>query len=171
VLIPLSKCAEEVVGIDVSDSMLKEAKKNAEAQGAGNIEFARAITEVPAEREFDFIHSYIVFQHIPVRRGERIFQTLVDRLAAGGVGAFHFTYHACAMARLGHWTLRNVPFMCNLYNMLAGRDMTYPIMQSNFYDVNRLLLILRSKQCPCVYMEATLHNRNQGLMLYFQRCR
>jgi hypothetical protein len=34
--------------------------------------------------KYDFIHSYIVFQHIPVERGKRIFEKLLAHLETGG---------------------------------------------------------------------------------------
>jgi hypothetical protein len=58
---------------------------------------------------------------------------------------------------------------CNLYNILVGRRPTYPIMQPNFYSVNRLLPILQRKQCDDIYMQFTLHKRNSGVMIYFRK--
>jgi trans-aconitate methyltransferase len=167
--IPLAEAVDEVIGIDISDSMLKEARRNAEARGVRNIVFARNIREALAGRKADFIHSFIVFQHIPVARGERILCDLLDHLAPGGVGAVHVTYHAAPLVRVGHWVLRNIPFTCNLYNVLVGRSARYPIMQSNFYSMNRLLVILQSRQCSEAYTQLARHKRNFGAMIYFRK--
>lgn len=110
-----------------------------------------------------------MFQHIPIAKGERIFKCLIKRLSVGGVGALHFTYHAPKHARLVHWILRNIPFACNLYNLLIGRSLTYPIMQSNFYNLNKLFYILQLQKCSNIYLEFTIHKRNSGVMLYFQK--
>ena len=41
---------------------------------------------------FDFIHSYIVFQHIPRRKGLQLLKLLLNKLETGGICAIHFTY-------------------------------------------------------------------------------
>jgi len=66
--IPLSAACGQVVGVDASPSMLQEATKNAKEMAAENIEFLLAdddLSKVESE-SFDFINSFIVFQHIPV---------------------------------------------------------------------------------------------------------
>ena len=80
-VIPLSKVAEHVTGLDVSDSMLAEARRNCEAHGARGVQFLKSDDGLSAlEGKFDFIHSSLVFQHIPVRRGERIFRNFLGHL-------------------------------------------------------------------------------------------
>lgn len=169
IAIPLSPIIKEVFGVDVSGSMIKEARKNCSEKGISNVRFVNNINELPADTKFDFIHSFIVFQHIPTTKGEKIFKDLIGCLSEGGVGALHFTYHASAYARFVHWVLRNIPFACNVYNLLIGRGLTYPIMQTNFYNLNRLLFILQSEKYRNIYLKFTLHKRNSGVMIYFQK--
>jgi SAM-dependent methyltransferase len=86
--IPLATRAGSVVGVDVSPSMLEEARKNCVERNLRNMEFVVSddtLSKVPGS--FDFIHSYIIFQHIPIKRGEELLQRLVDALAENGVGA------------------------------------------------------------------------------------
>jgi SAM-dependent methyltransferase len=168
-VIPLASIAERVVGLDVSEAMITEARVNVQEQCAGEIRFYQQISEIPAGESFDLIHSFIVFQHIPVKRGENIFRALLDRLAPGGVAALHFTYTASVWARLVHWTLRNIPFAWNLYNLLSGRPMTYPIMQTNFYPLNRLFAIIQEMETERVHLEFTRHKRNSGVMMYVRK--
>jgi SAM-dependent methyltransferase len=168
-VLPLAALANEVVGVDVSPSMINEARKNCADQKIENVRFLTNIKESPQELKFDFIHSFIVFQHIPTRKGEAILKALIDRLREGGVGVLHFTYHAPLYARIVHWIMRNFPFACNAYNIAVGRKWSYPIMQSNFYNMNRLFFLLQSHQCSKVYTEFTLHQRNSGVLLFFQK--
>jgi SAM-dependent methyltransferase len=168
-VIPLSSIAERVVGLDVSEAMIAEARKNVQERGTGEVRFYQQASEIPVGERFDLIHSFIVFQHIPVKRGEKIFRDLLDRLSSGGVAALHFTYTASAWARLVHWTLRNIPFAWNLYNLLSGKQLTYPIMQSNFYQLNRLFAIIQERGVERVHLEFTRHKRNSGVMLYIRR--
>jgi 2-polyprenyl-3-methyl-5-hydroxy-6-metoxy-1,4-benzoquinol methylase len=71
VLIPLAKRYPESVGMDVATSMLREAASNLAEKGviAELVLYDEALTRLTGT--FDFIHSYIVFQHIPPARGLR----------------------------------------------------------------------------------------------------
>ena len=137
--LPLAERCERVYGVDVSPSMLREAANNAARMRLHNVEW------VPAERlgelsgAYDLVHSFLVFQHIPVREGERIFSTLVRGLRPGGVGSIQVALrptHPAAGAF--HWTMKTVPFAYNLVNVARGRAWSYPHMQMNHYSLNRL---------------------------------
>lgn len=98
--IPLSAKVAEVVAVDVSPSMLQEAQRNAVEMGLNNmvcLPSDDALSQVSGE--FDFIHSSIVFQHIPTARGRVIFSELLKRLAPGGVCAVHFLYSKAQYAQ------------------------------------------------------------------------
>jgi len=75
VAIPLAKLAGAVVGVDVSPSMLREAETNSRSRSATNIEWSPLEPFLASNRTFDFIHSYIVFRHVPIARGEQLFRT------------------------------------------------------------------------------------------------
>jgi 2-polyprenyl-3-methyl-5-hydroxy-6-metoxy-1,4-benzoquinol methylase len=65
ILVPLAERCEEVVGVDVSESMLREAGRNLDQRGIRNVSLVQAgdsLAEVTGR--FDWIHSYIVLQHI-----------------------------------------------------------------------------------------------------------
>jgi len=73
-LIPFAKVADEVVGLDVSPSMLKEARRNCDEHGLSNIRLLDSDDSLSTVTgTFDLIHSCIVFQHIPPERGRAIF--------------------------------------------------------------------------------------------------
>jgi SAM-dependent methyltransferase len=74
--------ADEVTGVDISPGMLALAR----ARGGK----ATYVDEVPAG-PFDWINSFIVFQHIPPERGEAIIEDLLARLAMGGVVSLQLT--------------------------------------------------------------------------------
>ncbi|MFN7220406.1 MAG: class I SAM-dependent methyltransferase [Burkholderiales bacterium] len=91
--IPLAAKVGEVVAVDVSPSMLQEAQRNALETGIENMVCVQSDDDLSLlAGEFDFIHSSIVFQHIPPSRGRVIFRELLKRLAPGGVCAVHFLY-------------------------------------------------------------------------------
>src|SRR6266852_4183437 len=92
-LIPFAKVAEDVVGLDVSPSMLQEARRNCGEQRLHNVRLLRSDDDLSTlTGEFNLIHSCIVFQHIPVERGRALFSKLLGHLCAGGVGAIQLTY-------------------------------------------------------------------------------
>ncbi|MBL0125185.1 MAG: methyltransferase domain-containing protein [Betaproteobacteria bacterium] len=71
-IVPFAKLAAEVVGLDVSSAMLLEAKKNCDEQGIDNVQLLVADDELLLlGRQFDLIHSYIVFQTFRPNGDER----------------------------------------------------------------------------------------------------
>lgn len=173
VVIPLARRIPEVVGVDVSRSMLEEARRNcAEAGVLKNVELLVSDDALSAVRgSFDFVHSYIVFQHIPPRRGEAILRSLVGRLHAGGVGAVHLTY---AM-RLPRWkrlvqsARKSVPLVHNVGNLLQRRPFSAPLMQMNRYDLNRVFRLLQDGGCHRVQVRFSDHGGYQGVELFFRK--
>lgn len=176
--IPLASVCQSVVGVDVSDSMLAEARKNAEQQGKLNATFVKgddALSNVTGT--FDFLNSLIVFQHIPVARGEAIFRTMIARLAQSGVGAVQFTYGFDSATAPGRKLLidayRHVPGLWGARNVVKGKPFNEPMMQMNRYDLNSLMRILQESGCHLVHVRFTetgSFGRSMfGALLLFQK--
>ena len=92
-LMHFARDVEQVVGVDISSSMLKEARRNCEVFGAGNVAFAASIQELPAGMtQFDLVHSVIVLQHLDPERGLQVFAQLLAAIAPGGIGAIQVTH-------------------------------------------------------------------------------
>jgi SAM-dependent methyltransferase len=90
-LLPLAQRCAEVVGVDVSETMLREAGANCRA--ANNVTLVKGDDDLSGVTgAFDLVHTMMVLQHIPVARGVRIFRRLVELVAPGGCGALHVTY-------------------------------------------------------------------------------
>lgn len=171
-VIPLAQRCGAVVGIDVSDAMLAEARRNADRAGVTNVEFVKgddALSRVAGR--FDFVHSYIVLQHIPVPRGEAIARRLLDLLEPGGVGALHYTYATglSAKSRFLLWARVHVPLANPALNVLLRRKPSHPVMQLNEYSVSRLLGIMQDAGCSDVHGMLTDHQGNRGVMLLFRK--
>lgn len=171
-VIPLAKRSGEVVGVDVSDAMLSEARRNAERAGATNVAFVRGDDDLSNVRgKLDLVHSYIVLQHIPVARGEAITRRLLDLLEPGGVGALHYTYATglSSRSRFLLWARMHVPLANPALNVLLRRPPSHPVMQLNEYSVSRLLAILQEGGCESVHGVLTNHQGNRGVMLLFRK--
>ena len=172
ITIPLARQVEEVVGVDISSAVLEEARRNCEISRIDNVVLIESDDDLSqTSGNFDFIHSYVVFQHIPRRRGEQIIQTLAAKLSEGGVGALHLVY-ASTRPR---WRVaisdarRRVPLLHALMNVARGRRPTYPLMQMNQYNLNRLFKHLQQsgfEQLSCSFSD---HSGYLGAMICFRK--
>jgi SAM-dependent methyltransferase len=156
-IIPFAARCGAVVGVDVSTSMLDTARRNCRELGLTNASFVQADDRLSyLAGDFDFIHSFIVFQHIPQGRGLEIFRRQVGMLKGDGIGAIHFTYsyggRLPAWRRLQIAAQHRVPLVNGLTNLVKGRPAGEPPMQMNEYDVNRLLKILQESGCHQVHL-------------------
>jgi 2-polyprenyl-3-methyl-5-hydroxy-6-metoxy-1,4-benzoquinol methylase len=70
-VIPLSRHCKEILGIDVSPSMLRECEENCQKMKVNNYSLILSENDKldGLTGKFSLIHSFIVFQHIPVERG------------------------------------------------------------------------------------------------------
>ena len=171
-VIPLARRCTSVVGIDVSHRMLEEAQQNCAATGVANAEFVKSDGDWPeVSGTFDLIHSFIVFQHIPVRHGEALLSAMLQRLRPGGVGVLHFTYHRKAhwLRRAVHSLRKTVPLVNQVVNILQREAVSYPMMQMNEYDLNRIFLALQDSGCERSFLRLTNHGGHLGVVLFF-RC-
>jgi 2-polyprenyl-3-methyl-5-hydroxy-6-metoxy-1,4-benzoquinol methylase len=176
-VIPLAHRFQSVVGVDVSSSMIEEARRNVEKYGLTNAEFTESDDDLSkVTGKFDFIHSFIVMQHISKDRGERLLVRLIDALNPSGVGAIHFTYSwdgwlqsASAAQRFSRWVRESVPLVHNVTNLARGRKFNHPFMQMNVYDVNKLFSILQARGCEQAHVQFTNHAGHWGVMILFRR--
>jgi SAM-dependent methyltransferase len=170
-VVPFARRAREVVGVDISRGMLEESRENLKRLG---IESARALhvdeLDSLAPASFDLIHSYIVFQHIPVVQGEAILRKLISLLAEGGVGAIQLTCVDTRSAlRRGMSVVRRVGLAHRLMNLAQGKKFSTPHIQMNSYSMNRILSLLIEMQCSNLHVEFWGHQDFLGAMLYFER--
>lgn len=171
-VIPMARCFSEVVGLDISKSMLKEARKNCEAKDIKNVLLELSddgLTRLKGE--FQFIHSYIVFQHINARRGTALFEKLLDHLAPGGVGAIHFCYHIelPRISSIKRKLLRTLPWLHAPINILNKRPWLYPLMEMNEYDCNKLLSALQRRSIHQVKLDFRDHGGHWGVIIYLRK--
>lgn len=158
--LPLADAFDEVVGLDIAPSMLVEARRNAAEAGASNVVFALSDDDLTgAPGGFDFVHSYIVLQHIPVRRGLRIIDRLVDKVTPGGGLALHVSVHTRGPAwRAAYWTVHHVPLAHALSSAVKGRSQSDPVMQMNGYPLQRILTDLARRGVHEVQVVGELHH-------------
>lgn len=167
VVIPFAGVAQEVVGLDVSSSMLREAERNCEVYGVTNARLLLsddALTSLNGT--FDLIHSCIVFQHIPVTRGNVLFAKLLQHLKVGGIGAVQLTYSKVQFASTQGLPPPELPH--DLKKLAVPGDVD-PARQMNPYNMNTILFMLQESQVRECYFDFTNHGGELGLFLFFRK--
>lgn len=176
----------EVVGVDISEAMLAEARLNCDRLGVANVQLAPSDDTLSrVEGAFDLVHSVIVLQHIPPERGRAIFAELVRRVRPGGVGALHLTYAKAVFAdNFGAPPPPPPepvapPVASGLVRLLrravpppppatpAGAAAADPEMQMNVYPMNDILFILQRAGVLRFHVDFSDHGGELGLTLYF----
>lgn len=193
-VIPFAEVAEHVVGLDVSDSMLSEARMNCDRRSVTNVSLLKSDDDLAGlDGRFDLIHSCIVFQHIPTDRGRHILGKLLGHLSDGGIGAIQVTYAKTVFARTFgirppdplvreslfrrmRRELRRRTRSLAGRGRLPGRETPVseparkdPEMQMNSYNMNEILFIIQSAGVRNMYLEMTDHGGELGVFLYFQK--
>jgi 2-polyprenyl-3-methyl-5-hydroxy-6-metoxy-1,4-benzoquinol methylase len=142
-VLPLARRFESVVGVDISDAYLEEAAWNRDRAGLSNVTFAGSL-EALKGRQFDLVHSYIVFNHIPWIRGKSLIGDLFALIRPGGAMALHVLHHRKAgpLRRAASWARRNFLPLHWLTNLMRRRPVFEPLMQGNRYPLDELLPFL-----------------------------
>jgi SAM-dependent methyltransferase len=148
VALPLGAHFDEVLGLDVAPAMLAEAEALKSAQGARNVHFALSddrLTTAPGR--FDFVHSYIVFQHIPPQRGLPIIDLLLDRVTPGGVANIHVAFggEERPLRNFYYAARARFPVVQRIVHALRGKNPDEPVMQMNAYPLRQVFAMLHAR--------------------------
>jgi trans-aconitate methyltransferase len=172
VALPLARECAHVVAVDASPVMLHEARANCDRDKVKNVELVLSDDQLSKVRgPFDLIHSVIVFQHLPPRRGLSILRAMMDRLADGGVGALHFTYarDASWFRKLVHWSRKKLPLINSLVNVAQGRPPFYPLMPMNVYNLNSICEVLQARGCTTAALLFSQDHDYRSAFIIFQK--
>jgi SAM-dependent methyltransferase len=166
--LPALACmAEDVVGLDVSRSMLEEANRNCIERGVHNVHLYSSDDALStADGAFDMIHSCIVFQHIPFPRGRLIFRRLLTKLAPRGIGAFQFLYSKAAYAEMFGVSPPPASVASHARRRLPATS--DPEMQMNPYNMTEILFMIQAAGARRLYSDFTDHGGELGLFIFFQ---
>lgn len=162
-----------VVGIDVSENMLEEARVNAQILGQPHIEFALSddTLSAVANEQFELVNSYIVLQHINLDRGMKIIKELIDRIKPGGYGVLQINY-TCNKGRklkvIDYFRYR-IPLVHGLMNMMQGDPYSKPLMQMNCYNMNDVFTLMQQSDIPNSHMAFEKHGNCWGVTMVFKK--
>jgi len=168
----LSPHFETVTGLDIAPGMLAEARRNALARGDQNLIYGLSDdASLLRDETYDFVHSYIVLQHIPVRLGEQAIRTLLKVLRVGGYGAIHFTYGEvdANLATMAANVAKRTPLVRNLANVVIGRRWGYPTMQMNAYSIARVVDLLAAAGVHTFTATRVDDWTHYGLFIFFRK--
>jgi 2-polyprenyl-3-methyl-5-hydroxy-6-metoxy-1,4-benzoquinol methylase len=190
----LASVSDFVTGVDVSEPMLSEARKNTERRSVGNAEFRRMDSDLSTlHGQYDLVNSFIVLQHIPKKRGELLFRELVKLLKDGGVGVLHLTYcninstsavnrTKVAAREMAGQVFDRLPIVFRIWNVIKRRPFHHslgrtskkpeppmpPMLMEN-YDLNCVFRIMQEENCHSVHTRFTNHSGHLGVILFFQK--
>jgi ubiquinone/menaquinone biosynthesis C-methylase UbiE len=171
-VIPFSKFAGHVTGIDVSPGMLKEAATNLKDFGINNVELIESNSlEIVKDRRFDLVHTYIVLQHIPVHIGYKLIQSLLSLIAANGVGMIHLTYsneRSDWKNKVDAFKFRHRWF-AQLKNIIKFKHPNTPYMQMNNYNLTIVYRMIEKAGFSNFHVEMTNHGGFRGASFYLVR--
>jgi ubiquinone/menaquinone biosynthesis C-methylase UbiE len=168
--IPLAKKCKKIIGVDISDKMLKEAQVNCEKFGIENASFVESDDTLSKLTEkVDFVHSFIVIQHIKPVIGEKIFSRLVEILNDGGVGALHIKYAnpGRLASRLRYFVYREFPVIYRVRSLILGAKKE-PLIPVYNYNLNNIFRILQEQNCHKCVVRFSDHG-HLGVLIFFQK--
>jgi 2-polyprenyl-3-methyl-5-hydroxy-6-metoxy-1,4-benzoquinol methylase len=172
-LIPFAQRFPKVTGVDIASGMLSEAKKNLEQRNLHNVELVQSadITTHHFATPFDFVHTYIVLQHIPVKFGYPIIDKLIDSTKQDGYGMIQFTYanHLSAATNRRNKLKAEYKWYHQLSNILKGQSPNVPLMQMNNYDLPQVFSILKKYKLKQTCLDFTDHGGFLGVCIYFRK--
>lgn len=157
--------SQNVLGLDVSPDIIEKAAEHKQALNISNLELRSfdGIT-LPDLPKFDFVNSYIVFQHIEPALGFPLLRQLLDLLEEGGIMQVQITYgHHLPPIKYWNFFLRGkfTPYNYIYSSIKNGRLGAEPVMQMNHYPP-RKLFDLFSEYSRSVHVEFTDHAGHLG---------
>jgi len=194
-IVPFAACAQRVVGMDISPSMLAEARRNCDERGTPQVELVGSDDQLlQAPGLFDLVHSCIVLQHLELARGRELFRELVAKVRPGGMGALHVTYgwdiHDASYGlppplpapqalpppmpwepvktQLRQW-LRPAPAPAPPPQSPVATVDADPEMQMNYYNLSELMYLLNRAGVQQVWTDFTDHGGALGAFLFFRK--
>jgi methylase of polypeptide subunit release factors len=167
-VIPFARKFQRVDAVDVSPAMIETARQNCHELGIHNVGFFQSLNDLHGG--YDLVHSYIVLQHIPVPRGMRITQRLLDLVAPGGACFLHFTIgrEATALRKLATLMRKNIKPLHWVLNIREGKQAHEAYMQSNEYNLNTFVRYLHQRQVSRLWLESEDHGGRISVCIAFR---
>lgn len=154
----ISKVSKHVTGYDISQEMLDIAHARVLTENIKNVSFENQIPKGP----FDWINSYIVFQHIPPKEGYSLFEEILSRSSESAVLTIYIPFWSEVNARASKNILSHL--VTNLIRALAryGRKPAETLIQMHTYELSRIVKIANTAGFKDIYLKYENHGGFHG---------
>lgn len=156
----MAKQASEVVGYDVAETMLAVAR----AAAPPNVQLTSSLPQGP----FDWINSYIVFQHIPPAEGLALLDSCLALAAPRAFISLQITGwrdgalpSSSLHKRAARWVIRRV-------HRRLGRSAD-PLIRMHDYDFSEVLQRVTARGFERVVLRHTNHGGHHGVWMIARR--
>lgn len=151
-VIPLSRRCRRVIGVDISPSMIVEAKRNCVLFDVTNVEFVNELVKI--EQKVDFINAVLVLQHVRTDRGMDIIDEFIEKLNPSGIACIQVPYLSgrSMMRRILKPIVDRSSLAQKTYNVIIKKDAKAPYMMFNDYDISKILRLLAEKNINKVFV-------------------
>jgi 2-polyprenyl-3-methyl-5-hydroxy-6-metoxy-1,4-benzoquinol methylase len=165
-LIPIANCVQHAVGVDVAEGMRRLAKEHAAKNGV----HVTVLDAVPENMTFDWIHSAIVFQHIPPSRGYSLLKKIWNQLNQSGFMTLQITLfrdrtHVAEILR----DLEAFSYDGDRVTRYVERQSHVGEMSMYDYELSRVISLLDLKEGQEMMLEHTNHGGCHGVRIYVQK--
>jgi SAM-dependent methyltransferase len=167
-LIPIARNVEHATGVDVASDMRTLAIKHVAQSGVN----ARVLESIPEGVTFDWVHSFIVFQHIPPVRGYVLLNRMWNHLNPNGFMSLQITIfrdhtHVPEIVRdLGSLSYDGE----RILRYADAEGISEPGAMSMYdYDLSRILSLLNLRDGQRLLLEHTNHGGCHGVRIYVQK--
>lgn len=163
----LSEHFAEVVGVDISPSMLAEAEQNRSFGGSGKVQFILSDDALSnATSSYDFVLSFIALQHIPPRRGLPLMRQLLKRVKPGGGFMLHVSTRPDRLLGRIIFAVKHATSLgAVIVNLSKRRPWGTPIMLMYDYSADKIMRLLDSHGISKV--DILMERQNRFTTLYF----
>lgn len=167
-LIPIARNVEHATGVDVAADMRNLATKHVAQSGVN----AKVLESIPEGVTFDWVHSFIVFQHIPPERGYVLLNRIWSLLNPNGFMSLQITIfrdrtHVQEIIRdLGSFSYDGE----RILKYADPEAISGPGTMSMYdYDLNRIISLLNLKDGQRLLLEHTNHGGCHGIRMYVRK--
>jgi len=166
-LLPFARRAANVTGVDRSPSMLATARTHLAKAGISNVELTGVRSGIST---FDLVNCFLVLQRMRRSEGLALLRQLTLHVREGGVGVFHFPYrvNASSLVALTR-AARRIPGVNAIANVLRGKPASFPLIESNAYDLNEVFAILQDAGFETPHVVFTRHGDLDSVIVYALR--
>jgi SAM-dependent methyltransferase len=157
----MAKVARDVSGYDVSKTMARLANEEAPAN-------FHAATKLP-DGPFDWINSYIVFQHIPPVEGLALLRDSLQRAAPGALISLQFA--GWRTAEDDRSLLHRLRLLRNRHRHRTGKSKkgVAPLIVMHDYNFSDILALVTAHGFSRLVLHHTVHGAHHGAWILGRR--